>query len=113
MENFNSMFKIGSTLFLAYPLMFHAEAYYPLKKTLGVQSHLLHTFETTCSEYRNSNVILGIDIEQSYTQELQDGTHGRGIASRIADHMHLVVHADHNLKTKFTSASAAAHSVNK
>jgi len=44
---FEFQLQIGAKLFPEYPIRSHAEAYYQLKKTLGVQASAVHNFDVT------------------------------------------------------------------
>ena len=56
--------QLGSKLYPEYPIRSHAEAYYQLRKCLGVQSSSVHNFDITSNEYRNRKFVLGIDFEK-------------------------------------------------
>ena len=51
-------------MYSEYPIRSHAEAYYQLRKTLGVQSSNVHNFDITGDDYRNNKFILAIDFER-------------------------------------------------
>ena len=55
--------QLGSKLFPEQPLRSHAEAFYQLKKCLGIQSSNIHSFNITGQEYRRRKFIIGIDTE--------------------------------------------------
>ena len=61
---FEFQLQIGSKLFPEYPIRSHAEAYYQLKKTLGVQASAVHNFDISAVEYRDHKLILGTDCEK-------------------------------------------------
>ena len=61
---FEFQVQLGSKLYSEYPIRSHAEAYYQLRKTLGVQSSNIHSFDITGDEYRNNKFILAIDFER-------------------------------------------------
>ena len=61
---FNFSVQIGSKLFPEYPIRSHSEAYYQLKKTLGVQSSHVHSFDINSKQYRDYRMVLGIDTEK-------------------------------------------------
>ncbi len=61
---FNFSIQIGSKLFPDYPMRSHSEAYYQLKKTLGVQSSHVHSFDINSKQYRDHKLVLGIDTEK-------------------------------------------------
>jgi hypothetical protein len=56
--------QIGSKLFPEYPIKTHAEAFYSLRKALGIQANNLHSIDVEGSEYRNNKFIVGIDTEK-------------------------------------------------
>ena len=47
-----------------YPIRSHAECYYSLKKSLGIQSNTFYNIDITGNEYRNNKFIVGIDCEK-------------------------------------------------
>ena len=61
---FEFQLQLGAKLYPEYPIRSHAEAYYQLRKTLGVQSNSLHSFDIDSHEYRNFKFILGTDMEK-------------------------------------------------
>ncbi|MFM7854649.1 MAG: hypothetical protein ACKO96_22665, partial [Flammeovirgaceae bacterium] len=61
---FEFQLQIGSKLFPEYPIRSHTEAYYQLKKTLGVQASAVHNFDVSAVEYRDHKFILGTDCER-------------------------------------------------
>jgi len=56
--------QIGSKLFPEYPITSHCEAFYSLRKALGVQSNNLHSIDIDGNSYRNNKFIVGIDTEK-------------------------------------------------
>ena len=56
--------QIGSKLFPEYPIRSHTEAYYQLKKTLGVQASAVHNFDLSPLQYRDNRFILATDCER-------------------------------------------------
>jgi hypothetical protein len=56
--------QIGSKLFPEYPITCHAEAFYALRKALGIQANNLHSIDIDGSAYRNNKFIFGIDTEK-------------------------------------------------
>ena len=56
--------QIGSKLFPEYPIKTHAEAFYSLRKALGIQANNLHSIDMDGNEYRNNKFIVGIDTEK-------------------------------------------------
>ena len=61
---FQFQLQLGNKLFPEYPISGHAESYYQLRKTMGVQSSNLHNFDIDSHEYRNYKFIIGIDMER-------------------------------------------------
>ena len=55
--------QIGSKLFPEYPIKTHAEAFYSLRKALGIQATNLHSIDMDGTEYRSNKFIIGIDTE--------------------------------------------------
>ena len=104
---FEFQVQLGNKLYSEYPIRSHSEAYYQLRKTLGVQSNHLHSFDIDAQEYRNNKMILAIDfeavIEAGFTgKNTKMGDilnirfeHNSGInPAHIADQMHIVLHSD-------------------
>ncbi len=109
-REFEFQLQIGSKLFPEYPVRSHAEAYYQLKKSLGVQASAVHNFDISATEYRDHKFILGTDCEKV----LDAGFTGintkagdimtvkfRNASSQIsidkdtlADRLHVVLHSD-------------------
>jgi hypothetical protein len=56
--------SIGSKLFPEYAIKSHAECFYNLRKSLGVQASNLHSIDIRGDEYRNSKFIVGFDTEK-------------------------------------------------
>ena len=56
--------QIGSKLFPEYPLRSHAECFYNLRKSLGVQANNLHALDISGDEYHNHKFVVGFDIEK-------------------------------------------------
>ena len=61
---FEFQLQIGSKLFPEYPIRSHNEAYYQLKKTLGVQASAVHNFDISGQEYRFEKFVIGTDCEK-------------------------------------------------
>ena len=105
---FEMQLQIGSSLYPEYRIRSHAEAYYNLKKTLGIRSNVVHNFDIDGIEYRRDKFIIGIDTERV----LEAGFSGLSTRAgdlmtvmfkynsegadqrRLADRMHIVLHAD-------------------
>ena len=56
--------QIGSKLFPEYPIRSAAEAYYQLKKALGIHGSAFHSISPTFSQYVKDHFIVGIDTEK-------------------------------------------------
>ena len=56
--------QIGSKLSPEYPVRSHAEAFYQLRKMLGVLSSSVHNFDINAVSYRSNKFILAIDTEK-------------------------------------------------
>ena len=109
---FEFQLQIGSKLYPEYRIRSHNEAYYQLKKTLGVQSSSVHSFDISPVQYRDYKFILGTDCEKvldagftGITTRAGDlmsvklkntGTEAADVRSerRIADRIHIVLHSD-------------------
>jgi len=61
---FEFQLQIGSKLFPEYPIRSHQEAFYQLKKTLGVQASAVHNFDINTKQYRDHRFVLGTDCEK-------------------------------------------------
>ena len=108
---FRLSLQIGSKIYPEYPVRSHSEAYYQLKKTLGIQTSDVHSFDITPLEYRYNKLIMGIDTEKvldagwtgintragdllrvtfEYNSADSEGTAN----ARLADRMHIILHSD-------------------
>lgn len=103
---FNFNLQIGSKLYPEYPIRSHSEAFYQLKKTLGIQSSDVHSFDINARQYRDHRMVLAIDTEKV----LDAGWSGLNTRAgdlmsvkyeflvnenaRLADRMHIVLHSD-------------------
>jgi hypothetical protein len=56
--------QIGSKLYPEYPARSHSEAFYQLKKSIGIQASPLHSIDITKHEYQNNKLIIGLDLEK-------------------------------------------------
>jgi hypothetical protein len=116
---FEFQLQIGSKLFPEYPIRSHNEAYYQLKKTLGVQASAVHNFDISATEYRDYKFILGTDCEKVLdagftglntrsgdllSVSLKYADKGAeaptGIFARLADRIHIVLHSDQILEIR-------------
>ena len=105
-DEFEFQLQVGSKLFPEYPVRSHSEAYYQLRKTLGMQSSSVHSFDISPVEYRDNKFVIGIDCEKV----LEAGWTGlntrsgdlmtvrmkymNAAANRLADRIHIVLHSD-------------------
>jgi hypothetical protein len=105
-DEFEFQLQVGSKLFPEYPIRSHAEAYYQLRKTLGLQSSSVHSFDISPVEYRDNKFVIGIDCEKV----LEAGWTGLNTRAgdlmtvkmkymdsdvdRLADRMHIILHSD-------------------
>ena len=98
--------QIGSKCLPEQPIRGHAEAFYNLKKCLGIQSSAVHSFDVNAQEYKRVKFILGFDTEKilaaaftgentrngsliniKFDQNGDDPTH-------FAQQMYIILHAD-------------------
>ena len=54
---------IGSKMYPEYPIRSHAECFYNLRKSFGVQANNLHALDIKGHEHRNNKFVVGFDIE--------------------------------------------------
>ena len=116
---FETQLAIGSKIFPEYPLRGHREAFYQLQKTLGMRSNAMHSFDVSGPDYHETKFVIGIDCEKiieagftglntrstgdlmvvrfKYAPEVISGT-ATNANYRIAEQMHIVMHADHILE---------------
>jgi hypothetical protein len=115
---FEFQLQIGSKLFPEYPIRSHAEAYYQLKKTLGVQASAVHNFDISAVEYRDHKFILGTDCERVLdagftglntragdlmTVKFKNASSGISNSSGtecLADRLHVILHSDQIMEIK-------------
>ena len=116
---FEFQLQIGSKLFPEYPVRSHNEAYYQLKKSLGVQASALHNFDISALEFRDNHFILAADTEKVLdagftgintragdlmSVNLKFNSPGTasatGIYPRLADRIHIVLHSDQILEIR-------------
>ena len=110
--------QIGPKMIHEFPIRSHNEAYYQLKKTLGVQASAVHNFDITSVEYRDNKFVLGTDCEKvldaGFTglntragdlmtisfKYVDRGNEENGVYSRLADRIHIVLHSDQILEIR-------------
>jgi len=118
---FEFQLQIGSKLFPEYPIRSHNEAYYQLKKTLGVQASAVHNFDITATEYRDRKFVIGTDCEKvldaGFTGintragdllSVKFKWNDRGIAGGsqyLADRMHIILHSDQIMEIRDTGVA--------
>eukprot|EP00971_Amphidinium_carterae_P265695 5270966-Amphidinium_carterae.1 len=56
--------QLGSNRYPIYPIRSAAEAYYQLKKTIGIHGSAHHAISISKSEYLNNKFLIGIDFEK-------------------------------------------------
>jgi len=61
---FEAQLQLGSKLYPEYPIRSHAEAYYQLRKSLGVQSSSVHNFDINAHDYKTWKFVWGTDMEK-------------------------------------------------
>ena len=61
---FEFQLQLGSKLYPEYPIRSHSEAFYQLRKTLGMQSSNTHSFDIDYYEYSKWKFILATDMEK-------------------------------------------------
>jgi hypothetical protein len=106
---FEAQLQLGSTLYPEYPIRSHAEAYYQLRKTLGIQASTLHNFDIDSHDYRTWKFVWATDMEKvleaGFTgQNTKAGdilnvsfTHRDTDASHYAVGVHVILHSDNTL----------------
>ena len=55
--------QLANKLYPEYPIRSHGESFYQLRKTLGIQSSALHSFNISAQEYKRRKFVLAIDTE--------------------------------------------------
>ncbi len=89
----NFQVQLGPKLYTEYPIRSSQEVYYQLRKTLGVQSSPLHSFDIKPWEYKTRKFILGTDtekiLEAGYT----------GLNTRAGDMLHIRADFDQAIAT--------------
>ena len=102
---FEAQLQLGAKLFPEYPIRSHSEAYYQLRKTLGIKSNM-KKFDIDSHEYRSGKFIWATDMERV----LEAGftgintrvgdilnlrfDHASDAATRYATGMQIVLHSD-------------------
>ena len=116
---FEFQLQIGSKLFPEYPIRSHTEAYYQLKKTLGVQSSAVHNFDLSSIQYRDNRFIVATDCERVLDAGFTGlNTRAGDLMSirfkfnspgpnneRLADRLHIVLHSDQIMEIRDTGVA--------
>ena len=109
---FEAQLQLGAKLYPEYPIRSHAEAFYQLRKTLGVKSNNMHSFNIDSHEYRSTKFIWATDMEKV----LESGFSGQNTragdilnirfdhndtnAGNYATSMHIILHSDQILEIR-------------
>ena len=56
--------QVGAFMIPQYPIRSHAECFYSLRKSLGIQAYSLHSVDINSNVYRNNKFIVGLDCEK-------------------------------------------------
>ena len=108
---FELQLQIGSKLFPEYPIRSHNEAYYQLKKTLGIQASAVHNFDVSTAQCRDYKFFLGTDCEKvldagftglntragdlmSVSLKYEKAASASSATGCLADRIHIVLHSD-------------------
>lgn len=95
---FEAQLQLGSKLYPEYPIRSHAEAYYNLRKSLGVQSSNVHNFDINAHDYRTWKFVWGTDMERVID------SFGSGMNTRAGDILNITFnHKDTNAANYATS----------
>ena len=100
--------QIGSKLYPEYPIKSHAECFYSLRKSLGLQANNLHSIDINGNSYRNNKFIVGIDTEKLLGLSFTGMNTRNNLmtvflktdsnAANIADRMHVILLAEQILE---------------
>ena len=117
-DEFELAAQIGSQTFPdGNPIRSHAEAYYQLRKALGVQSSTVHSFDISPQEYRDDRFVMALDLEKSLGASFTGLNTRSGdlmtvkfkykdpSAARIANRMHVVLHTDNIMQIHLTGVT--------
>jgi hypothetical protein len=109
---FEAQIQLGSKLYPEYPIRSHAEAFYQLRKTLGVKSNNMHNFDIDSHEYRSTKFIWATDMERVLESGFSGmNTRAGDILNIRFDHnvanvnnyatsMHIILHSDQILEIR-------------
>jgi hypothetical protein len=112
LNEFEFQLQLGSKLYPEYPIRSHAEAFYQLRKATGTQENKLYSNSITFEEYRDTKLILAIDMERV----LEAGFTGMNTRAgdilnvkfdhtdtepiRYAHEMHVILHSDNIMEIR-------------
>ena len=111
---FEAQLQLGSKLYPEYPIRSHGEAFYQLRKTLGIQSSTLHNFAINRHDYHTCKFIWATDMEKVLEAGFTGANSRNGDILNIkfdnrdttsANHatsIHIILHADAVLEVKDT-----------
>ena len=109
---FEAQLQLGSKLYPEYPIRSHAEAFYQLRKTMGVQSSSLHSFDVDSHDFRTCKFIRGTDMEKVLEAGWTGANtragdilnirfdHNDGTAANYATSMHILLHSDNVIEIR-------------
>ena len=109
---FEAQLQLGSKLYPEYPIRSHAEAFYQLRKTMGVQSSSLHSFDVDSHEFRTCKFIWGTDMEKILEAGFSGMNtrnsdilsvrfdHSDSTAANYATSMHILLHSDNIMEVR-------------
>ena len=115
--------QIGSKRFPEYPMQSASEAFYQLKKSLGIHGSAFHSISPTFKQYIHDHHIIGIDTEKileagfsglntragDFLMVLKvQGANGSNVAnttwSEYATKLYIVLHSDQILQIRDTGS---------
>ena len=113
-KEFEAQLQLGSKLYPEYPIRSHSEAFYQLRKTMGVQSSGVHSFDVDAHEYRTCKFIWGTDLERVLESSFSgmntrsgdvlnvrfDHLEPAANAANYATSMHILLHSDNILEIR-------------
>ena len=109
---FSAQLQLGSKLYPEFEIRSHNQAYYQLRKTLGIQSSSLHSFDIDSHEYRTCKFVWGTDMEKILEAGFTGANtrnsdilnvsfkHNDSDAANYATSMHIVLHSDNILEIR-------------
>ena len=63
-KEFECQLALGSKLYPEYPIRSHSEGFYQLRKTMGVHSSNINSFDIDGHEYRDNKMVIAFDMER-------------------------------------------------